>query len=172
MPSRKKGRGRVIIVSDCILKATGFLEKKDDEGNVIERARRIICPGSQEDSWWTAQDVVKQGGRMPWPFHRYLLEDGQPKGLESVLQSRLSPKLLFGEDVEPPIEKALTIMLQNGLFVAKNLSRRYARVALSGVYNRATGSHPTSSRCNQTNLHLRRPQLTIRLLQNQLLEYV
>ncbi|OXM81160.1 hypothetical protein C364_01023 [Cryptococcus neoformans Bt63] len=48
MPSRKKGRGRVIIASDCILKATGFLEKKDDEGNVIERARRIICPGLQE----------------------------------------------------------------------------------------------------------------------------
>ncbi|OWZ56831.1 hypothetical protein C368_01543 [Cryptococcus neoformans 125.91] len=119
MPSRKKGRGRVIIVSDYILKAADFLEKKDDEGNVIERARRIICPGSQEDNWWTAQDVVKQGGRMPWSFHRYLLEDGQPKGLESVLQSRLSPKLLFGEDVEPLIEKALTIMLQNGLFVAK-----------------------------------------------------
>ncbi|UOH81587.1 hypothetical protein LQV05_004258 [Cryptococcus neoformans] len=96
MPSRKKGRGRVIIVSDCILKATGFLEKKDDEGNVIERARRIICPGSQEDSWWTAQDVVKQGGRMPWPFHRYLLEDGQPKGLESVLQVRAQ---LFIDDI-------------------------------------------------------------------------
>ncbi|OWZ61740.1 hypothetical protein AYX15_06050 [Cryptococcus neoformans] len=91
MPSRKKGRGRVIIASDCILKATGFLEKKDDEGNVIERARRIICPGLQEDNWWTAQDVVKQGGRMPWSFHRYLLEDGQPKGLESVLQVRGYP---------------------------------------------------------------------------------
>lgn len=60
MPSRKKGRGRVIIASDCILKATDFLEKKDEEGNVIERARRIICPGLQEDNWWTAQDVVKQ----------------------------------------------------------------------------------------------------------------
>lgn len=33
---------------------------------------------------------------MPWSFHRYLLEDGQPKGLESVLQVRAQ---LFIDDI-------------------------------------------------------------------------
>lgn len=45
------------------------------------------------------------------------------------------------------------------------MSRCYARVALSGVYNRGTGCHSAfDPECNQTNLHLRRLRVTVRLL--------
>lgn len=48
-------RGRV-MVSDFILEAAaGF-----HEGNVIERARGIICPGSQGDNWWTVHLFFKE----------------------------------------------------------------------------------------------------------------
>lgn len=44
------------MVSDFILEAAaGF-----HEGNVIERARGIICPGSQGDNWWTVHLFSKE----------------------------------------------------------------------------------------------------------------
>lgn len=60
MPIRKKSHGRVIMVSDFILESTGTLVLRDNDSNVIQRAKKIICPGSNGDNWWTAEDVVKQ----------------------------------------------------------------------------------------------------------------
>lgn len=48
------------MVSDFILESTGTLVLRDNDSNVIQRAKKIICPGSNGDNWWTAEDVVKQ----------------------------------------------------------------------------------------------------------------
>lgn len=49
------------MVTDFIVEAAaGIFEKEEDEGNVIERALRIICPGSQGDNWWTAHLFFKE----------------------------------------------------------------------------------------------------------------
>jgi hypothetical protein len=60
---QKKGRGRLIHVSDFINPETGHLIRCNSDGTIIEDARKIIYPGSNGDAWWdTAQllDQVKQ----------------------------------------------------------------------------------------------------------------
>ncbi|TFK80727.1 hypothetical protein K466DRAFT_636180 [Polyporus arcularius HHB13444] len=58
---QKKGRGRLIHVSDFIMEPTGRLVLRNEQGDIIEDARKIIYyPGSNGDPWWdTAQLIVQ-----------------------------------------------------------------------------------------------------------------
>jgi len=57
---RKKGRGRLIHVSDFLNPENGRLIIRDDNGNVIEDARVIIYPGSNGDPWWDTKQLLRQ----------------------------------------------------------------------------------------------------------------
>jgi len=57
---QKKGRGRLIHISDFINEETGRLVSRNSQGAVVEDARKIIFPGSNGDAWWdTAQLIVQ-----------------------------------------------------------------------------------------------------------------
>jgi hypothetical protein len=59
---RKKGRGRLIHVSDFLIPECGRLVIRDGDGNVIEDARIIIYPGGgpSGDPWWETQQLIAQ----------------------------------------------------------------------------------------------------------------
>ncbi|CDO78034.1 hypothetical protein BN946_scf184648.g6 [Trametes cinnabarina] len=57
---QKKGRGRLIHVSDFITEATGRLVIHDEDGRVIEDARQVIYPGSNGDPWWDNAQLLEQ----------------------------------------------------------------------------------------------------------------
>jgi hypothetical protein len=59
---RKKGRGRLIHVSDFLNPECGRLVIRDDDGNIIEDARVIIHPGGGPtgDPWWETQQLLAQ----------------------------------------------------------------------------------------------------------------
>ncbi|KII84350.1 hypothetical protein PLICRDRAFT_46228 [Plicaturopsis crispa FD-325 SS-3] len=59
-PLRKKGRGRLIHVSDFINEADGRLVLRDASGSIVRDARRIIYPGSNGDAWWDNEQLLKQ----------------------------------------------------------------------------------------------------------------
>ena len=50
-PLRKKGRGRLIHVSDFINEEDGHLFLLDETGRIIRDARKIIYPGSNGNPW-------------------------------------------------------------------------------------------------------------------------
>ena len=56
----RKGKGRIIHVSDFINEEDGRLIKRNADGEIIEDARKIIYPGSGGDAWWTHEDLLKQ----------------------------------------------------------------------------------------------------------------
>lgn len=57
---QKKGRGRLIHVSDFINEASGRLILTNENGNVVEDARKIIYPGSNGDPWWDTEQLIQQ----------------------------------------------------------------------------------------------------------------
>lgn len=57
---RKKGRGRLIHVSDCINELGGRLAVRDADGAITKEARKIIYPGSNGDAWWDNAQMMKQ----------------------------------------------------------------------------------------------------------------
>jgi hypothetical protein len=59
-PLRKKGRGRLIHVSDFINPETGRLVVRDADGNITRDARKIIYPGSDGDPWWDTKQLLTQ----------------------------------------------------------------------------------------------------------------
>ena len=59
-PLRKKGRGRLIHVSDFINEEDSRLVLRDSEGNIIRDARKIIFPGSNGDPWWDTEQLLVQ----------------------------------------------------------------------------------------------------------------
>jgi hypothetical protein len=59
-PLRKKGRGRLIHVSDFINEEDGRLVLMDADGKITEDARVIIYPGSNGDSWWDTKQLLAQ----------------------------------------------------------------------------------------------------------------
>jgi hypothetical protein len=61
-PLCKKGRGRLIHVSDFINEADGRLVERDDDGEIIQDARKIIYPGANGDPWWDTEQLLKQVG--------------------------------------------------------------------------------------------------------------
>ena len=59
-PLRKKGRGRLIHVSDFINEEDGRLTSKDSNGTILKDARKIIYPGASGDSWWMHENLLEQ----------------------------------------------------------------------------------------------------------------
>jgi hypothetical protein len=59
-PLRKKGRGRLIHVSDFINSEDGRLVQRGNDGNIIEDARRITYPGANGDPWWDNEQLLSQ----------------------------------------------------------------------------------------------------------------
>ncbi|KAG5221653.1 DDE family endonuclease [Salix suchowensis] len=59
-PLRKKGRGRLIHVSDFINPETGRLVVIDKHGKITHDARKIIFPGSNGDAWWDTKQLLEQ----------------------------------------------------------------------------------------------------------------
>jgi hypothetical protein len=59
-PIRKKGRGRLIHVSDFINPETGRLTICNADGNIARDARKIIYPGSDGDPWWDTKQLLAQ----------------------------------------------------------------------------------------------------------------
>ncbi|KIO14505.1 hypothetical protein M404DRAFT_60519, partial [Pisolithus tinctorius Marx 270] len=57
---RKKGRGRIIHVSDFINEEDGWLTLCNAEGRIIKDARKIIYPGANGDAWWTHDNLLAQ----------------------------------------------------------------------------------------------------------------
>ena len=59
-PLRKKGRGRLIYVSDFINEEDGRLVLLNEDGQIIRDARKIIYPGSNGNPWWDTKQLIDQ----------------------------------------------------------------------------------------------------------------
>jgi hypothetical protein len=59
-PLRKKGRGRLIHVSDFINEEDGRLILRNEDGEIVQDARKIIYPGSNGDAWWDSAQFLEQ----------------------------------------------------------------------------------------------------------------
>ncbi|KAG2068243.1 hypothetical protein BDR04DRAFT_1025036, partial [Suillus decipiens] len=57
---RKKGRGRLIHVSDFVNEEDGQLVSRGPTGKIIKDAQRIIYPGANGDAWWTHENLLEQ----------------------------------------------------------------------------------------------------------------
>ena len=57
---QKKGRGRIIHVSDFVEEENGRLIVRNEEGEVVRDARTIIYPGSGGDPWWDHTQLLAQ----------------------------------------------------------------------------------------------------------------
>ncbi|KIL54192.1 hypothetical protein M378DRAFT_188729 [Amanita muscaria Koide BX008] len=57
---RKKGRGRLIHISDFIEPTNGRLVAKNSAGQTVQEARKIIFPGSNGDPYWDGPQLLKQ----------------------------------------------------------------------------------------------------------------
>ena len=56
---RKGGQGRLIHVSDFI-STEGRIVLKNQDGTIIEDARKIIFPGKNGDPWWDTKQLLQQ----------------------------------------------------------------------------------------------------------------
>ncbi|KZT68737.1 hypothetical protein DAEQUDRAFT_745617 [Daedalea quercina L-15889] len=56
----KKGRGRIIHVSDFVEEENGRLIIHDEAGQIVKDARHIIYPGTNGDPWWEHTQLLAQ----------------------------------------------------------------------------------------------------------------
>ena len=56
----KKGRGRLIHVSDFVKEDNGRLIVQDEDGRVVKDARCITYPGANGDAWWDHTQLLAQ----------------------------------------------------------------------------------------------------------------
>jgi hypothetical protein len=56
----KKGCGRLIHVSDLINQETGLFVIRDQNGAILQDARKIIYLGSNGDPWWNTEQLLAQ----------------------------------------------------------------------------------------------------------------
>ena len=59
-PLRKKGRGRLIHVSEFISEENGRLVVLDEHGKIVRDAQKVIFPGSNGDPWWDTDQLIVQ----------------------------------------------------------------------------------------------------------------
>ena len=57
---QKKGRGRIIHVSDFVEEENGQLIIHNEEGDIIKDAQTIIYPGVGSDPWWEHTQLLVQ----------------------------------------------------------------------------------------------------------------
>jgi len=57
---QKKGRGRIIHVSDFVEEENGRLIIRDEEGVIVKDAQMIIYPGTGGDPWWDHTQLLVQ----------------------------------------------------------------------------------------------------------------
>ncbi|KAJ7717194.1 hypothetical protein B0H16DRAFT_1476215 [Mycena metata] len=57
---QKKGRGRLIHVSDFITEVSGHLIIRDPAGKILKDARKVISPSSNGDPWWDTKQLLEQ----------------------------------------------------------------------------------------------------------------
>jgi hypothetical protein len=57
---QKKGRGRLIHVSDFVNDEDGRLVLRDENNNIVQDAQKIIYPGSGGDPWWDTVQLLAQ----------------------------------------------------------------------------------------------------------------
>ncbi|KAJ8507050.1 hypothetical protein ONZ45_g10532 [Pleurotus djamor] len=57
---RKKGRGRLIHISDFVTEVSGRLVIRNADGEIVEDARTIIYPGTNGDAWWDHEQLLSQ----------------------------------------------------------------------------------------------------------------
>jgi hypothetical protein len=57
---QKKGRGRIIHVSDFVEEENGRLIIRNEEGGIIKDAQTIIYPGVGGDPWWEHTQLLVQ----------------------------------------------------------------------------------------------------------------
>ena len=56
----KKGRGRLVHVSDFVEEENGRLVIRDEDGRVVKDARCITYPGAHGDAWWDHTQLLTQ----------------------------------------------------------------------------------------------------------------
>src|SRR5712691_1998365 len=56
----KKGRGRLVHVSDFVEEENGRLVTRDEDGRVVKDARCITYPGAHGDAWWDHAQLLTQ----------------------------------------------------------------------------------------------------------------
>ena len=56
----KKGRGRLIHVSDFINEHDGRLIAHGPNGEIVKEARKIIYPGANGDKYWDCEQLIMQ----------------------------------------------------------------------------------------------------------------
>lgn len=59
-PLQKKSCGRLIHVSDFICSEMGRLILRDQDGNIVQDAQKIIFPGANGDPWWDTEQLIAQ----------------------------------------------------------------------------------------------------------------
>ena len=57
---QKKGRGRIIHISDFVEEENGRLIICNEEGDIVKDARTIIYPGTGGDPWWDHTQLLAQ----------------------------------------------------------------------------------------------------------------
>lgn len=57
---QKKGKGRIIHVSDFINQVDGRLICRNSDGTITRDARKVIYPGSNGNAWWDTNQLLVQ----------------------------------------------------------------------------------------------------------------
>jgi hypothetical protein len=57
---QKKGRGRLIHISDFIEEVNGRLVSFNHDGSISHSARKVIFPGSNADPYWDCAQLIEQ----------------------------------------------------------------------------------------------------------------
>jgi hypothetical protein len=57
---QKKGRGRLIHISDFIEEGNGRLICRNPDGSISRDARKVIYPGSNGDPYWDCNQLIEQ----------------------------------------------------------------------------------------------------------------
>lgn len=57
---QKKGKGRIIHVSDFINQVDGRLVCRNSDGTITRDARKVIYPGLNGDAWWDTNQLLVQ----------------------------------------------------------------------------------------------------------------
>jgi hypothetical protein len=90
----KKGRGRLIHVSDFVEEENGCLIIHNEEGDMVKDARCIIYPGMGADTWWDHTQLLVQVDKAIEIF-----DEAHPDCVALFVFDQSSAHALLGHDV-------------------------------------------------------------------------